>query len=113
MASKEEQEQVIIDAMKRMVTSVTNGAITYKARLVPSAPLSKDGLERTWQGWHLALRKMLDSLHDEGLPYSELVLDVRLVEETYSRTLHTLRNRLIEQLDLIDEHKVGSDEQDQ
>lgn len=103
MAEKQEIENAVTAAIKAAISEETSA--TFSWGLVPAKRLSDGGLGATWNGWRAIVGTVISNLPDEH-PYSSLVIDVVLVDETYTKTLHTLRNRLVERLLLIDRYGV-------
>lgn len=103
MAGKEEIENAVITAIKDAISEETSGEFSWG--IVPAKRLSDGGLGATWNGWRAIIGTVISKL-PEAHPYSSLVIDVVLVDETYTKTLHTLRNRLVERLLLINKYEV-------
>jgi len=94
-------ERHVVKAIQEMVTEDTSATFSYS--LVPSKRLSDGGLGVSWNGWHAMLGSLKNRM-PAAQPYRSLVIDVLLVETTFTKELRSLRYWLVKQLLLIEKH---------
>jgi hypothetical protein len=104
MATRAQIEAVVVTALEKMVDTNT-GAAKFSFALVPSKSLRDGGLGLTWNGWHANLGAFLQLLPNQK-PYSKLVVDVRWVDDTYTKDLRSFRYQTVERLLLHEAYGV-------
>jgi hypothetical protein len=104
MLTRSEIEGEVVKALERLVNEYTS-APNFSFALVPSKRLNDGGLGMKWNGWHASLHTFA-SLLPRKKPYTRLIIDVMLVEDTFNKNLQSLRYWAVERLVLIGKHNV-------
>lgn len=101
--SRAQIERDVGDGLRQLVLQDT-AQTRFTFSIVPSKSIASGGLEVSFNGWRALLNRLKDNHLPQGRPYSDLLIDVILVDKTLEKDLRSARYQITERLALTKMH---------
>ncbi len=101
--SRAQIEREVGDGLRAMVLAETPQE-TFSFSIVPSKSIAQGGLDASFNRWRALLVRLRDDHLPQRQPYSDLQIDVILVDKTLNKNLRSARYQITERLVLTQEH---------